>query len=358
MHLAFKSLIELFDSIHFVPIKSAIEAGTDLIMSSHIATPGLTGLDTLPATLSREVVRILREDLGFNGVLITDAMAMGGITRYYEFTEAAVLAFKAGHDMILGSSPIKFADTLTALVEKGEISLKQLQTSVRKILEVKAKLGLHKERRVNLDGINAIVGNRNHQLKIDSAAFSSIVLLRDRHNCVPVDNRNTKKVLSISYDRDNTTSEIISAGNEFNKILLEHISSVNGVRLSPTSAPSIYEKLMEKSDNVDQVILSVYLRPELGMYIQDEISESLVQYINDLQSRGRYIIVVSFGELEVLNYLPNLGTFMMARSGQDVMQRAAAKTILGMNPITGHLPVNLTPYHKRVDGLERESTRQ
>ena len=162
-----------FDSIHFVPLKAAIDAGTDLMITSHIAVPGLTGLDTLPATLSPEVFRILREDLGYDGVVMTDAMAMGGITNNYEFTEAAILAFKAGHDIILGPSAIKFSDTLALLVQNGEIPLKQLETSVRRILELKAKLGLHEERMVNLDEINSIVGHRDHQRIADSAGSRS-----------------------------------------------------------------------------------------------------------------------------------------------------------------------------------------
>lgn len=347
---------QTIDSIHFVPFRAAIEAGTDIIMSSHIAAPGLNGVDTLPATLSSKVTKILREDLGFKGVYITDAMAMGGITNNYDITEASILAFKAGHDMILGPSTFKFADTLAALVEKGEIPLEQLKTSVRRILELKAKIGLNNERLASLDNINTIVGHRTHQLIADSAASRSIVLLRDKQKHVPLDAVNTKKVLSISYERENNVSEIIAVGNEFNRILRTKINSVDAMRISPMSDSSIYQMLIEKSENVDQVILSIYLRPELGTAVQDKMSKSLIHFVEHLQSKGGNVIIVSFGELEVLSDLPDLGTFMIAWSGQDVMQRAAAKAILGQNPISGHLPVNLPPFHSRGEGIERENT--
>ena len=110
-----------FESSHFVPFRAAIKSGTDFIMSSHIAAPALTGLDTLPATLSPEAIKILRDDLGYNGVLITDAMAMGAITNNYESIEASILAFKAGHDMILGPSPIKFPDTLAIIAVQNRL---------------------------------------------------------------------------------------------------------------------------------------------------------------------------------------------------------------------------------------------
>jgi beta-glucosidase-like glycosyl hydrolase len=282
-------------------------------------------------------------------------MAMGGITNNYEFTEAAILAFRAGHDMILGPSPIKFADTLAILVENGKIPFEQLETSVRRILILKAKMDLHKERMVNLDEINKIVGHRDNQKTADSAASRSIILLRDQHSYVPMDTMKTKKVLSIMYDNDSKFSDLLYHGNEFNQILRDHNRSVDVVNISPSSDPSTYEQLKQKSGNMDQVILSIYLRPELGTRVQDEISEPLIQFVESLQSAGKKVIVVSFGELEVLSYMPKLGTFMMAWSGQDVMQRAAAKAILGINPITGHLPINLPPFHNRGEGLIRTS---
>ena len=108
-----------FETEHFVPFRAAIRAGVELIMTSHVAVPGLTGSETLPVTLSPEVTRILREELGFDGLLITDAMDMGGITNNYEFIDAAVLAFKAGNDLILGTLSNRAADQITELVQIG-----------------------------------------------------------------------------------------------------------------------------------------------------------------------------------------------------------------------------------------------
>lgn len=342
---------QTFDSIHFVPFSKVIHAHTDAIISSHFAIPGLTGLDTLPATLSPEVTRILREELEFDGLLGTDAMAMGGITNSYEPIEAAILAFKAGNDMILGTYSIKVADTLTALIESGDIPLVQLQNSVRRILEAKARIGLHENRMVDLNEINNIVGCSTHQQKADSAASRSIVLLRDTNNHIPINTPSDRKVLSITYEREDNET----AGNIFNGILINHVISIDIARVSSSSNTSIYEDLYQRAQDVDQVILSIYLRPLLGLFEQDKISDSFIKFVKKIQSEGKEIILVSFGELEVLNDLPDLGTVMMAWSGQDVMQRAAAKAILGMNPISGHLPINIPPFHKRGDGLERES---
>ncbi len=341
-----------FDSIHFVPFRAAIKAGADMIITSHIATPGLTGSETLPATLSPKITRILREELGYDGILITDAMDMGAITKNYDFIEAAILAFKAGNDFILGTSSIKFADALAVLVEKGEIPIERLKASVRKILELKAKIGLHRERLVSLDKINTVVGHRANQLKADSAATRSIVLLRDRNNNVPVNDPSNHKALIITYEREGVYAQ--SAGKAFNGFMAKHVKSVDAARLSPSSVPSIYQDLLQRAQNVDQVIFCVYLRPRLGVKAQDKMTDSFIEFVKNVQLEGRKVILVSFGELEVLDNLPDLDTFMMAWSGQDVMQRAAAKALLGMKPISGRLPIGLPPHHKRGAGLKRK----
>lgn len=205
---------------------------------------------------------------------------------------------------------------------------------------------------VDLNDINTVVGNRTHQLKADSAASRSIVLLRDKHTKVPLDNITSNKVLSITYEREDNKS----VGDAFNLVLRNHLKSVDAVRISPSSDHSIYQTLTKKSQSVDQVILSIYSRPLISIY--NDPSKSLIQFVDNLQLKGKEVIIISFGEeLGILNNIPELGTFMMAWSGQDVMQRAAAKALLGITPISGRLPFNLPPFHNRGDGLERESTR-
>lgn len=338
-----RSVRQTHDSIHFVPFRAAIKKGTNMIMTSHFSSPSLTGLDSLPVTISPEITRILREDLGYNGVLITDAMDMGGIRNNYDFIEAAVLAFKAGNDIILGTSSIKFCDTLTALVEKGEIPKERLKNSVRRILELKAKLGLNNNRMVDLYDINTVVGNKTHQLKADTAATRSIVLLRDKNTKVPLNTIDSNKTLSITY----TGGDNNSAGNTFNSVLHKHMKTVDAIKVTPSSDTSFYKRLTERCQSVDQVILSVYSKP----------SKSLNQLIENLQAVGKNVTLISFGEWEVLNILPEIETLMMAWSKQDVMQRAAAKSLLGLTPISGRLPINIPPFHKTGDGIGRERIR-
>ena len=336
-----------FETEDFVPFRAAIRAGAQCFMTYHVAVPGLTGSETLPVTLSPEVTRILREELGFEGLLITDAMDMGGITNTYDFIDAAVLAFKAGNDLILGTASNRAADKITELVESGEIPLEQLKTSVRRILTVKAKLGLHKKRLVDLDAINKVVGRKEHQVAMDAVAERSITLLRDEKNLVPFSS--DMSVLSVTFER----SDNDYAGGDFNSKLRGGVALLESERVFPETESSVYDELLKRAEKVDRVVLSVYIRPQLGVDQYTEMSDDFLKFVHDLREAGRDVVVISFGKLTVLDDLPEIGTFMMAWSEQNVMQRAAARALLGVIPISGKLPLNLLPFHKRGEGLSR-----
>ncbi len=342
---------ERFYSFDFVPWRHAIRGGLDVVMTSHFAAPGLTGSDTLPATLSPEITRILREDLGFRGLLITDDLSMGGITNTYEEEEAVIKAFKAGNDLLLGTYTITAGDVIAKAVESGEVSRERLIASVRRILEAKARLGLYKNRYVSLDDVNKVVGHRDHQRMADEAANRSIVLLRDRKNLVPLSSPCDLRVLSITFERDNN----VTAGRGFNSELKQHVKSVDAKRVSPTTDPSVYQDLHKRALDADRVVLSVYIRPQLGVRKYVEMSDDFVQFAQKLRADGHDVVLISFGKLTVLDALPKLGTFMLAWSEQPVMQRAAARALVGLIPISARLPLNLPHHHKRGDGLDRRN---
>ena len=292
-------------------------------MTSHFAAPGLTGSDTLPATFSAEITRILREDLGFKGLLITDDLSMGGISNTHDSVEAAIEAFKAGNDLLLGVYTITAGDAIAEAVESGEISRERLVASVRRILEAKARLGLYKNRYASLDDVNKVVGRRAHQRAADDAADRSIVLLRDRKNLVPLTAPSDLRVLSVTFEKD--YNEI--AGNRFNAELRQYVNSVDAERVSPTSDSSIYDELHQRALDADRVVLSVYIRLDVEKSV--EMSDDFVRFVRQLEKDGRDVVVISFAKLTILDTFPNLETFMLAWSGQPVMQRAAARAGAG-----------------------------
>ena len=111
--------------------------------------------------------------------------------------------------------------------------------------------------------------------------------------------------------------------------------------------------MLERADDFDRIVVSVYLRPELGVDEYTEMSDEFIKFMADLREAEHDVVVVSFGKLRILDGLPETESLMMAWSEQDVMQRAAARALLGTVPISGKLPLNLPPFHKRGEGLAR-----
>ena len=314
---------EVFETEVFVPFRTIIRGRSASIMSSHFAAPALTGSDTLPATLSPEITRILREDLGYQGILMTDSMGMGGIARKHRPNEAAALAVKAGNDILMGTFTIDAGDHVAELVEKGEIPLARIRDSVRRILAVKARLGLHENRFVDLDAINLVVGNREHRAAADAAAEGSIVLLRDAEELVPISKE--LSVLSITYEREDDPE----AGEVFDGALRGEVARLDAARISPESEASDYEDLLARAARVDRVVLSIYIRPQIWVDEYAALSEELRAFARALDEAGRGVVVIDFGKLTTLEALPDTATLLMAWSEQHVMQRAAARALLG-----------------------------
>src|SRR5437899_932301 len=168
------------DSLELVPFRAGIAAGADVVMSAHIAFPAVTGSDD-PATLSPAVLTgLLRDSLRFGGLVVTDALTMGGIVAKYGAGEATVRAFLAGSDLLLmPADPDSAVDAMTGAIAAGRITRQRLEASVRRVLEIKRRLGLFQHRTVTLDSIMQVVGSRRFQDAANDLAVRSLTLVRD-----------------------------------------------------------------------------------------------------------------------------------------------------------------------------------
>ncbi|HEY2806012.1 MAG TPA: glycoside hydrolase family 3 protein, partial [Gemmatimonadales bacterium] len=199
------------DSVELVPFRIATRAGVDAVMSAHIAMPGITGGSDLPATLSPMVLdTLLRQDVGFGGLIVTDALNMGAIVNKYGAAQAAVLALKAGADILLmPTDPHAAIDAVVEAVERGEVSEARLDSSVERIVDAKARTGLFRQRLVDLDAIAGIVGIRAHQDLAQQIAQRSLVLVKDSLGIVPLVGERRRRALVISYGDE--TNETVGA---------------------------------------------------------------------------------------------------------------------------------------------------
>jgi beta-N-acetylhexosaminidase len=338
------------DRLELVPFRRAVDAGVDAVMTAHVSVPGVLGEGAPPATLSpRFMTELLREEMGFSGLLFTDALRMGAITDAYGGGEAAVLALQAGADVLLIPTTVEEAvEAVVEAVESGRIDRARVQASVRRILEAKARVGLHRGAHVALERVDAVVGAGAHLAFADSAADRSITLPRDRERLFPVDPSRTRRVLSVTYG----SAVDLIAGRTFDDVLGRYVEQVERRRIDERTSPAAYDSLVVAVADADLVLVNAYVPPRAGAG-SVAVPDGLVDFVR-LASSAAPTAVLSFGNPYLLSAFPDLGTYLVAWGDREVSQRAGARAVVGATAISGTLPISLPPFHRVGDGERRE----
>src|SRR5579872_7226048 len=195
---------ERLESLELVPFRAAIAAGADSVMTGHLSIPSLEPDPNTPATLSSNILTgLLRKELGYQGLVVTDAMDMGGITVRFAPGEAAVRAFTAGADaLLMPPVPDAAIDALRDAVKSGRISHERLDASVRRILQAKARIGLYKERLVDLNALNKHFGKVEWQREAQEISEIGVTLLRDTAHRLPLDETKPTRALLVALYAD------------------------------------------------------------------------------------------------------------------------------------------------------------
>lgn len=322
------------DSVELPPYRAVIGAGVSAVMSAHIAFPALTG-DSVPATLSRRMLTdLLRGELGFQGLVITDAMIMGGIVREYGADEAAVRAVQAGADIILFPTSVTATlDAIVAAVERGQIDESRIDRSVRRLLEAKARLGLHRSRTVDVEAVPQVVGTPAHHAVAQEIADRSITVAYDRGKLLPV--REGLRVLSVVYADDDDPL----AGKAFHQMLREQIAGVETVVLEGAARPAELAALRARADSADVVLFSPFVRV-MAFKGDVAVAEPVAALINEV-ARTRAVVLTSFGNPYILQQFPDVGSYVLAWGHDPSAQRAAARVLTGRIAATGRAPIAL-----------------
>ena len=340
---------ERLDRVELVPFRAAVDAGVDAVMTAHVAVPGVLG-DDRPATMSPELMTdLLRGEMGFGGILFTDALRMGAITDGYGAGEAAVLALEAGSDVLLAPDGIGVAiEAVAAAVESGRVTRERIDRSVRRLLEAKARLGLHRGARVEPGAVATRVGTAGHRAVAERAAAASLTLVRDRDGVVPL--ALGSSVLSVTYARPNA----LLAGRTFDATLRSSAARMSAVRVGPDTPWAVYDSLFHAAREVDAVVVGAYVPPRsgVGSVGVPAAFRAFVERVAGLG--GPRVAIVSFGSPYLLAAFPDAGTYMVAWGGWEVSQRAAARAVTGAAPISGRLPISIPPLHGVGEGLDRD----
>ena len=337
------------NAVELVPFREAVESGVDAVMTAHVMVSGVQGPDGPPATLDpRFMTELLREEMGFGGLLLTDALVMAALADRYGTGELAVLALEAGSDVLLMPTDVTEAiAAVVAAVDAGRVDPGRIRAKARRVLETKARAGLHRGRMVDLDAVDDVVGSAAHLAFADTAAARSMTLLRDRAGAVPVDSTVTRRILSVTYAR----ADNLVAGTAFDPALATRVASLRRARVDPDTPAETYDSLRLRAQDVDLVLVSAYVPPRAGA---GEVAapDALADFIREVGQEGP-LLVTSFGNPYLLVALPDAPAYLIAWGDREISQAAAVRALFGETAIGGRLPISIPPFHTIGDGLTR-----
>jgi beta-N-acetylhexosaminidase len=336
------------DTVELVPFRAAVNGGVGAIMSFHGVMPALDS-SNVPGTLSAKVLTgLLRGEMGFKGIIISDAMDMRGVLDQFGAAEAAKRGIAAGIDVLIQPSDVaQTIDAVVAGVSEGRYTAARLDSSVRRVLETKRRLGLAQKKLVDLSALRFLVGDSSNLQVARKVAEKSITLVKDSLRQVPLSVPGAR-VLSITLARRTD----LSAGNAFNAELRSGLPNLRTEFVATEDAALNYPRLIAAADSTDVTIVSSYMGAGSDVTTLNA-PQPFTDFVQSLSQRGRKPIVVSFGNPYLLQQLPWVGTYLVAWGGFPVSQTAAARALLGTSAISGHLPISIPPYASRGAGEER-----
>jgi beta-N-acetylhexosaminidase len=360
------------EEVELKPFRAAIDAQVASIMIGHLALPqidpapvpvrrtedamalnpyghavGETTRDgTVPATLSSKVIRdLIRRDLGYDGLIVTDALDMGGILAHYDPGEAAIRAIEAGEDQILkypgGDLSI---DAVKAAVRSGRITEARIDESVRRILDVKRRVGFDVASR---DELARQIDSPEHRAIVGEIAKRAVTLVREQSGVLPLQ-RGSRVALI-------TVTDLVEANNPlgtFEGAVRSRLgATTTSAILDPRSTIDEARPLLENARNADVVILAFNVRARSGSGTI-AVPTAARWLVEQLPPTTR-TVGIAFGSPYILREVPTIATYLCTYGFQPVLQTAAARALFGEAAITGRLPVTIPGMYARGSGIQK-----
>ena len=335
------------DSVELVPFRAAIRAGVGAIMTFHGSMPALDS-SGVPGTLSSRVnVDLLRTELGFKGIVFSDAMDMRGVLDQYGADESIKRAVAAGVDILIQPVDAHAAiDAIVAGVHEGRYTEARVAESARRILDAKRRIGLDRTRFVDLDSLRTVAGDSANVDVARTIAERSITVVRDSMGLLPVLASKTPRVLSVTVAR----RADLAAGTAFNMELRRTLPALHTEFVSADDPAVNYARLESLADSSDITVVSSYVGQNWDA-VTASAPQAFADWVTRLVQTGRRVVVVSLANPYLLQQIPTVPEYVVAWSGSPVSQQAAARALTGNIPVTGHLPISIPPLIARWTGL-------
>jgi beta-N-acetylhexosaminidase len=373
---------ERLNSVEFVPFQASVNAGVGAVMVGHIALPQIDStaikplprnvkakpIDTdeageiveekatMPATLSPVMGNILRNDLKFPGLIVTDALSMSGLTIYFTQEEAAVRALEAGADMLLKPADVDAAFRgVREAVKSGRLSETRVEDSARKIMAAKFDLGLVEQRLTPIDAIDRTVGSKDVLKLAAEIAEHAVTLVRDEDQLIPLKNlKPDARVFNLAVTNGDDRTWI---ANPFISQLNRSGLKVETVVLDERSSEQEVQKAIARATAADLVFASLYGRVRSGQVSSVGIPEPGARALSGVIAAKKPIVGISFGNPYLLQSFPGLRTYIVAYGDMPSLQQAVARALAGETDIGGKLPISLPGLYPRGTGIKVKATK-
>ncbi|HTC57933.1 MAG TPA: glycoside hydrolase family 3 N-terminal domain-containing protein [Candidatus Sulfotelmatobacter sp.] len=361
------------DSIELPPFRQAVAAGVDSVMVAHVTVPVLDSDPNHVATISPAIVSdLLEKQLGFKGIIITDALDMAALTHLFanDIGRAAVEAFKAGNDVLLipADFPASYNSMLKA-VQSGEISRERLDRSVLKVLKIKASLGLQNARTVDVRAVANLVGKPGNLAFGQQVADAAVTLVRDNSKVLPLKsplkNQGTAKAGLPYTTQEETHNQVVAvlfsedvrteSGRAFGRELRARIPDAHVLYVDPRIAAGMSDEVLKAVTEAKTVVAAVYVVPNAGKVgnsvAMEDASGALLQEL--LNRAAEKTVVVAMGNPYLAADFPKIENYMCTFSNASVSELSAVRALFGEIAIHGHLPVSVPNIAQRGAGMER-----
>ncbi|MDP8981384.1 MAG: hypothetical protein M3O35_12430 [Acidobacteriota bacterium] len=337
---------ERINTVELAPFRAAIEAGVDTIMTAHMAVPALEPKE-IPATVSTAILTdLLRTQMKFPGIIVTDAMDMQGLTKLYEPGEAAVRALEAGADVLLMPKNAEEAiDGVAEAVRSGRLTVQRVDRSLERILTAKVHLGLHKTRMVDLDAIGDAIATPEAEQQAQKVADHALTLLRDGKDMFPLRNSDSACVLAL------TENKYGQQGRQLVQELKKRSPKMNVQLLDPSMSAADLNDAAQADVACTQIVVAAYV--SVSAYRGNvALAGDYQNFVNGLLAGKAPVALVSLGNPYLLRAFPIVQTYATTYSPTPPSETALVKALFGEIPITGKLPVSIPGIAKYGDGIQ------
>jgi beta-N-acetylhexosaminidase len=348
---------ERLDQVELRPFQAAIEHGVDSIMTAHIAVPALDDSE-VPSTVSPKVLtQLLRNELKFRNLIVTDAMTMAGLRSQFPNGEAAVRSIAAGADVLLmPPDPERAIAAVLTAVERGRIPKSRIDESALRVLAAKVRLGLMKKKLVDLDAISDVLVSDEANSRVERISERALTLVRNEGGVLPLARGSNACLVETMQVR---ASQIgLKLAQEFQRRAAPEQAPIHRPLVVDASLPlAAMEAALPDTSGCTAVVVVSSVTSAVNNEKVDLPGE-LGDFVRKLCEGPAPVLFVSLGSPYLLEAFPNVKVFLAAFGSTPASETAVVKALFGEIPVTGRLPVTIPGFAQLGDGIQLASGRK